>query len=225
MDQPFRALYVSYPGRSCRCARFAASPHRRYGAESVSYGRVGNSGGDNTNRGKNIETDMNNSIVFVLLITTCLIFSCKKEKNNQGTVEFDVDGVHHSFIPEHAAIEITSHGKRLGLDSPHQGNNYYTQMYVTDDSASNSSLLRPITYTGYTGFRLLYDDCFNCHYDTGGDTANVESFEVISCSGYPSVINATFHGTFQFGEYDTSCLHPKQITNGKITNVIYSWYP
>lgn len=168
---------------------------------------------------------MTNKILLIFIITTCIISSCKKEKNNQGTVEFDVDGVHHSFIPESAYIEDLGNGKRFGIGSPHQGNYYYMQMYVTDDSVLNSGALRPITYTGYHGFRLLYDDTFNCHYDTGDDTANVEAFEVISCDEQTKVINATFHGTFQFGLYDTSCYHPKQIANGKITNVIYRWYP
>lgn len=170
---------------------------------------------------------MNNRILLIFIITVCVLSSCKKEKNNQGTVEFDVDGVHHSFTPEHASIEKDAfpHGKRFGISSPHQGNYYYMQMYISDDSMLSSSLLRPITYTGYYGFRLLYDDSSNCHYDTGDDTANIYSFDVVSCTGYPTVLNATFHATFQWGFGDTSCFHPKQITNGKITNVVYEWWP
>jgi hypothetical protein len=171
---------------------------------------------------------MNIRILLSLLMVCCLIFSCKKEENKQGTVEFDLDGLHYSFIPAYVGLQPVSPRKLLLIESPNQGQPFFLRIAVSDegDSMLNSLCMRPITFPSTDcrcGAQIMYSDTLSCVYDTRYDTANVASVEIISCSGNPPVLNATFNATIQSGRWDTSCLHQKLITNGRITNVIYPW--
>jgi hypothetical protein len=175
---------------------------------------------------------MNTRILLPLLIIICLSFSCKKEKsNNQGTVEFDVDGLHHSFIPEVASIgnddPLYPYHKYFQIISP-QTEYFYLRIIITDDSNLTSNYFRPITYPSPNcgcDFRVLYSDTFRCQYDPQGDTAAFLSLEVTSSTETPSVINGTFEAKYSYGQWDTSCYHEKRITNGKITSVILARIP
>lgn len=137
--------------------------------------------------------DMRHQILIPLLIISCIAFSCRKEKSNQSTVEFDVDGVHHSFIPQYASV---------ANDPPNSGwleiaNNpryYYMRLIILDDSMLVRRTVRPIKYPSTDCgciFALVYSDTFSCQYGTWSNPLDTLSLEITS------VENCVLNGTFE----------------------------
>jgi hypothetical protein len=172
---------------------------------------------------------MSRILISVFLI--CCAISCKKDRK-QGTVEFDLEGTHYSFVPESIELIDLGNWQKLSISLPQQGQFHIVRIVIADykDSMPGPNLLRPIPhYSGdsdtirRTGFQFGYDDISGCQYDVDYDTANAASLDVISCSGQPPVLNATFQAVIQFGIGNSTCHQPKHFTNGKITNVTYPW--
>src|ERR1043165_3035463 len=172
---------------------------------------------------------MSNSVLIVLFISLCFVFSCKKEtKSNQGTIEFDIDSVHYSFEPERATIQYSNNvdANVVGFSKWH--GEFSMVITIYDSSNLDSNHLRPIAYPGsecdcYP--YIMYRDAYGCEYESVGDTTNIVKLQVVSCEGDPPILNATFKARFADGRGDTTCWHPKEISNGRIINVVYTPIP
>lgn len=174
--------------------------------------------------------------LFFLLVIFCI--GCKKQQAVvQNTIEFDLDGVHHSGNISDAYMEVNDTGNISGKyvyllssnnslpffgisiaenTTPHADNCIYVGAYdnlfaTTHCSNTPDSLCRSFSFT-YTDMSLgLFGNAY---------ADSVSTFSISSCSGNPSVINGTFTCTLMDMMSGTGVV--KHVTNGKIHNVQYA---
>jgi hypothetical protein len=170
-------------------------------------------------------------LVLVLLLTAS---ACKKENpqnvNTQNVIEFDLDGVHHSFTPSEALLERDTFSsgivKTLFLSRVVDTSTFYL-IAISEDISSTTTPdciltgIYPSVHSDPGCSDSLNNNCreFNFKFSENNvllsNSFYVADLDLTSCNSSPKEISGTFSGTLS--TRDSSLV--KQLTNGKIIEV------